>query len=86
MSETPKPGDAHSWRIFMACTLAAMTMEFSSDGWSSPAIWISLISGLAGLALFFWWEQQVPHPVFDLALFKDLTAGSPSLWASFSRA
>jgi hypothetical protein len=38
------------------------------------------------LALFFWWEQQVPHPVFDLALFKDLTAGSPSLWASFSRA
>lgn len=36
-----------------------------------PALWGGLLAsaGVAGLAVFAWWELRVPHPVFEVRLF-----------------
>ncbi len=39
-------------------------------GWSNPIIYLSLIIGVAILALFAWYESRASHPMLPLGIFK----------------
>jgi predicted MFS family arabinose efflux permease len=44
-------------------------IEEPRRGWSSPAIVLPLVAGVALLAAFLWWERHHPEPMLPLGLF-----------------
>ena len=44
-------------------------IEEPRRGWSSPAIFVPLVAGIAFFAAFLWWEQRTERPMLPLGLF-----------------
>jgi EmrB/QacA subfamily drug resistance transporter len=55
-------------------------------GWSSPAVIIPLIAGVAFLATFLWWESRAPDPMLPLGLFRtrNFSAGNIETFAMYA--
>lgn len=60
-------------------------IEGPSWGWTSPAILVALIGGLAVLSVFVLVERRLSHPLLDVRLFKNarFTAASLSIATAF---
>ncbi|MNB70898.1 putative multidrug resistance protein EmrY [compost metagenome] len=41
-----------------------------ADGWNSVKVWVALVLGVAGLALFVWRQLTMKQPLMDLRAFK----------------
>lgn len=46
-------------------------IEIPEKGWSSPEVLFAVISGLAFLGVFTWWELRSDHPMLDLNFFRN---------------
>lgn len=45
-------------------------IEQPTRGWSDPVVWVPLVAGVAGFALFLLHEARTRHPMMDLGLFR----------------
>jgi EmrB/QacA subfamily drug resistance transporter len=45
-------------------------IEQPTRGWGDPVVWISMVVGVACLALFVLWEARARHPMLELSLFR----------------
>ena len=45
-------------------------IESSNLGWTSPAIYLPFVLGLACLAAFIWWQSRATNPMLPLELFR----------------
>ena len=39
-------------------------------GFAHPAVWLSLVVGVASFVAFLWWERRTPHPMLPLSVFR----------------
>ncbi|RUR01906.1 MFS transporter [Labedella endophytica] len=39
-------------------------------GFAHPAVWVSLVVGVASFIAFLWWERRIPHPMLPLSVFR----------------
>lgn len=39
-------------------------------GFSHPAVWVSLVVGVASFVAFLWWERRIPHPMLPPSVFR----------------
>ena len=64
--------------------LLAMTNGHKS-GWTSPTIMLTMLSFLALLGAFIWWELRIPNPMLDLRLFarKTFSLGVSAAFLTF---
>jgi EmrB/QacA subfamily drug resistance transporter len=55
-------------------------------GWSSPAVVIPLIAGVAFMSMFVWWESRARDPMLPLGLFKrrNFSAGNIETFAMYA--
>jgi hypothetical protein len=55
-------------------------------GWSSPAVYLPLIAGLAFLGAFLWWESRTSDPMLPLGLFRtrNFSAGNVETFAMYA--
>ncbi|MCR2784755.1 MULTISPECIES: MFS transporter [unclassified Microbacterium] len=63
------------WLGAFLCTLGLGGMVFAlieqpNLGWSSPAIWLPLVFGIALFAAFLWRQRAVRNPILPLGLFR----------------
>ncbi len=73
--ETAEPG-GHRLDILGAVLVAGALLagvdaiiEAPSRGWAAPVTIAEAAAGLAGLAVFAWWELRTRHPLIDLRVF-----------------
>ncbi len=64
----PLPFDRGGTLLYAA---GLVTLIVSLSFLPGPAGWGLLLAGLAGLAVFLWWETRVPAPLLPVALFRD---------------
>ncbi len=46
-------------------------IEAPGEGWTEPAILVSLIGGLVLMGTFIWWERRIDHPMLDVNVFRN---------------
>lgn len=39
-------------------------------GFAHPAVWVSLVVGVASFVAFLWWERRIPHPMLPPSVFR----------------
>jgi predicted MFS family arabinose efflux permease len=39
-------------------------------GFGQPAVWVSLVVGVASFVAFLWWERRIPHPMLPPSVFR----------------
>jgi EmrB/QacA subfamily drug resistance transporter len=39
-------------------------------GFGHPAVWLSLVVGVASFVAFLWWERRIPHPMLPPSVFR----------------
>ena len=70
-----EPGLRIDWLGGIACAVGLGLATFALIeephlGWSSPAIWIPLVLGVAIFAFFLWRQTRVARPILPLSLFR----------------
>ncbi|MFF2634194.1 MFS transporter [Microbacterium sp. NPDC058021] len=70
-----RPGASIDWLGAILCTLGLggtvfALIEQPNLGWSSPAIWLPLVLGVALFAAFLWRQRTVKDPILPLELFR----------------
>ena len=58
-------------------------IEQSRLGWSSPAVWVPTVVGVASFAAFLWWESRVANPMVPLGMFRIRNFGFGNLATAF---
>ena len=72
----PRPADArvdYVGALLCALGLAGITyglIEQPLRGWSSPGVWLPLVSGVVLFGAFIVWEARSRHPMLPLSLFR----------------
>ncbi|MBF6327369.1 MFS transporter [Nocardia transvalensis] len=44
-------------------------IRLGEQGWGDGIAWVTVVAGIALLAVFGWWQRRVAHPLVDFALF-----------------